>query len=232
VKPLNAITHLTALDIAALISFIACWVGYAKYHSYKSKRGPSLMGIVHNYRREWMAVMLQREGRIVDSSILANLSNSSTFFASTTLLILGGLLALLGAKEKLVSFVSDIPFAAKSSDELWEIKILVLIVIFIYAFFMFTWSLRQFNFVSILVGAAPLPGRVGDEFERFVVGAGRLTSLAGDSFNDGLRAYYFALAGMTWFVHPWALIIASPLVVLVLYWREFRSEALKALSEI
>jgi uncharacterized membrane protein len=128
--------------------------------------------------------------------------------------------------------VSDIPFAARGSDELWEIKILVLIVIFIYAFFMFTWSLRQFNFVSILVGAAPLPGVGGDEFERFAIGAGRLTSLAGDSFNDGLRAYYFALAGMTWFVHPWALIIASPLVVLVLYWREFRSEALKALSEI
>jgi uncharacterized membrane protein len=230
---MTAVTHLTALDIGALVSFIACWVGYAKYHSYKSKRDLSLMGIVHNYRRDWMAVMLQREGRIVDSSILANLSNSSTFFASTTLLILGGLLALLGAKEKLVNFVSDIPFAAKGSDELWEIKILVLIVIFIYAFFMFTWSLRQFNFVSILVGAAPPPGLGGgEESERFVVGAGRLSSLAGDSFNDGLRAYYFALAGMTWFVHPWALIIGSPLVVLVLYWREFRSDALKALSEI
>jgi uncharacterized membrane protein len=189
------------------------------------------MGIVHNYRRDWMAVMLQREGRIVDTSILANLSNSSTFFASTTLLILGGLLALLGAKEKLVSFVSDIPFAAKVSDELWEIKILFLILIFIYAFFVFTWSLRQFNFVSILVGAAPPPGIAGDEFERFVVRAGRLASLAGDSFNDGLRAYYFALAGLTWFVHPWLLLIASPLVVLVLYWREFRSDAFKVLTE-
>ena len=229
-KSLPAMAALGWLDIAAVGWFFAWWVGYARYHKLRSRRVPSLMGIVRDYRREWMAQMLQRDARIVDASIVANLSNSSTFFASTTLLILGGLLALLGTKEKLASVVEDLPFRTQTSDQLWELKILLLIVIFIYAFFMFTWSLRQFNFVGILVGAAPKPGSSAKEFDAFVARAARLASLAGDSFNYGLRAYYFALGGMTWFVHPGLLLVATVLVVLVLYWREFRSDTLRALT--
>ena len=44
---------------------------------------------------------------------------------------------------------------------------ILLAVIFIFAYFKFTWSLRQFNFVSILIGAAPGPGSPDDELERY-----------------------------------------------------------------
>ncbi len=208
------------------------WLGYARYHRWQSLRAASLMGTVHGYRRQWMAQVLQRDNRLIDASILANLSNSSTFFASTTLLILGGLLALLGSKEKIVNVMADLPFASQGSAGLWEIKIMLLLLIFIYAFFLFTWSLRQFNFASILIGAAPQHEIGSDEnFEPFVRRTGRLVSLAGTSFNNGLRAYYFALAALMWFVHPWLMIIATALVVLILYWREFRSETLRALTD-
>jgi uncharacterized membrane protein len=229
VRPSAFFASLTLLDIFALVWFFSLWIGYARYHQVRLRSVPTLQGIVHSFRRDWMRRVVEREGRIVDSSILANLSNSSTFFASTTLLILGGLLALLGGKDKLLSIVSDLPFAKRIPEEQWDVKILLLIAIFIYAFFMFTWSLRQFNFCSIMVGAAPPPGTAGEELERFVARSARIASLAGDSFNDGLRAFYFALAGLTWFVHSWLFILASLLVVLVLYWREFRSEALKVM---
>ena len=49
------------------------------------------------------------------------------------------------------------------------------------------------------------------------------------NFNLGLRAYYFSLALLTWFVHPLLFVIASSWVVGVLYRREFRSRTLKAL---
>jgi uncharacterized membrane protein len=138
---------------------------------------------------------------------------------------------MLGTKEKVVSAMADLPFATKAPQALWEVKIVLLIFIFIYAFFLFTWSLRQFNFCSILVGAAPRPGGNAEEIERYVNRAGRLVSLAGTSFNNGLRAYYFALAVLMWFVHPWLMIITTAAVVLILYWREFRSETLKALTD-
>jgi uncharacterized membrane protein len=33
----------------------------------------------------------------------------------------------------------------------------------------------------------------------------------------GLRAYFFGLAALAWFIQPWALVLASSWVVLVLY---------------
>ena len=48
-------------------------------------------------------------------------------------------------------------------------------------------------------------------------------------FNRGLRAYFFALAALAWFVHPWLMIMAATWVVFVLYRREFRSKALAAI---
>lgn len=227
----SGLADMAVIDWIALILFFALWIGYARYHRFKSLRAASLMGTVHSYRHDWMRRVLQREHHIEDAAILANLSNSATFFGSTTLLILGGLLAMLGTKEKVVSVVSDLPFASKVPGMLWEVKIVLLIFIFIYAFFLFTWSLRQFNFCSILVGAAPKPGGNAADTERYVIRAGRLVSLAGTSFNNGLRAYYFALAVLMWFVHPWLMIITTAAVVLILYWREFRSETLKALTE-
>ena len=48
-----------------------------------------------------------------------------------------------------------------------------------------------------------------------------------------MRAYYFALAEFSWFswfFHPWAFIVATAWVVLVLYRREFHSKALEILN--
>ena len=53
--------------------------------------------------------------------------------------------------------VSGIGFIAVSSRETLEVRLLVLIGIFVFAFFKFTWSLRQFNFTLMLFASAPMP---------------------------------------------------------------------------
>jgi len=50
-----------------------------------------------------------------------------------------------------------------------------------------------------------------------------LASLAAKHSNRGIRAYYFSLAALGWFVHPWLLLGAAVWVVLVLNRREFLS---------
>ena len=52
-----------------------------------------------------------------------------------------------------------------------------------------------------------------------------------DDFNLGLRAYYFGMALLAWFIHPVAFAAASVWVVLVLYRREFSSEPALLLGE-
>jgi uncharacterized membrane protein len=47
-----------------------------------------------------------------------------------------------------------------------------------------------------------------------------------------MRAYYFGLAGLAWFVHPLLFVCASLWVVLVAWRREFRSTSLKILGPV
>lgn len=221
---------LPALDRVALAWFLIGWFGYQRYSAWAARRGkPSLMSAMGQYRRDWWHGMIGRELRIVDVTILTNLSNSATFFASTTLLILGALFALLGTSDRAMAIVADLPFFAATQVVVWEYKIFLLLAIFVYAFFKFTWSLRQHNFCSVLVGAAPDPDTDPEGLEEYVVRSAKLASAASNTFNYGLRAYYFAVAALTWFLNPWAFMCVTALVIGVLYYREFHSETLKVL---
>jgi hypothetical protein len=79
------------------------------------------------------------------------------FFSSTTILIIGGLLALMGTTDKAAELVREIPFSQATPILVFEFKILVLIAIFVYAFFRFSWSMRQYTFVALMIGALPSP---------------------------------------------------------------------------
>jgi uncharacterized membrane protein len=218
------------LDVLAVLWFFLGWLGYARFAHWRAGHIPSLLSMMQYYRRNWWVRIIERELRMIDTSILANLSNTSTFFASTTLLILGGLLAVLGSTEKLMALIQGLPFQARTSSELWEVKIGLLIGIFVYGFFKFTWSLRQYAMAAVLVGAAPKVPREAEDEASFIDGATRITHQAAEHFNFGLRAYYFGLAALAWFLNAWFFMAATTWVVFVLYWREFRSQALAAIT--
>lgn len=221
--------NIPAADIVSLVWFVAVWIGYTWYADRGPQRARSLRAVMHVHRYEWMRRMLERDNRIVDSTILGNLLQSVSFFASTSLLILAGLVTVLGSTDKAILLVRELPFAARTTLVLWELKLLVLIVIFVHAFFKFTWSLRQFNYCSVLVGAAPNPdGKAVDD--AYAQRAAEVSTLASKDFNQGLRAYYFSLAALSWFVNPWVFMGATTLVIAVLYWREYHSATTKMLG--
>ncbi|MFT3956267.1 MAG: DUF599 domain-containing protein [Piscinibacter sp.] len=224
-------------DWAALGVFFTGWVGYAVFAKQRSTMQPSLLDITNQIRRQWMLQSTYREVRVVDGIVIQSLSTSPSFFASTTILIIGGLLAVLGTTEKASELVREIPFAARTSVLVFDMKIVLMLGIFVYAFFRFTWSLRQYTFGALLVGSLPERddlSAMGDAAEpvrqAFAERAGRVVGLAAETFNDGLRAYYFAFAAIGWFFSPLAFALATAGVVWILYQREFRSEVLVALK--
>jgi uncharacterized membrane protein len=220
-------------DWIAVGWFLAMWIGYDQFAERWSSSHPSLLREVNHYRREWMLRLTHRDNRIADVALMANLSSSPTFFASTTIIIIGGLLAMLGRTSQAADVVSKIPFSVNASEAVWEVKIVLLICVFVFAFFRFTWALRQFNFCAILIGAAPSAAGFNDDGDAarasFADRVGKLIALAGESFNDGLRAYYFAIAALTWFMQPLAFMLATTIVVMILYHREFKSMVLHTL---
>ena len=219
------------LDWFALALFLAGWVFYAYTADLAARSATGLRGVTHLRRLEWAREMTQRENRITDASLIGDLKASVSFYANATIYIIAGLLAVAGTLERVASFTEELPFARQTSRELLEAKMFVLIGIFIFAYFKFTWSLRQFNFLSILLGATPPKGSASDVLERAAERFALMSSLAGDEFNRGIRAYYFGFAILGWFVHP-ALFIALTLTILAVLWRrDFMSHTLRAMSD-
>lgn len=221
-------------DWLALAWFFAAWVGYAWFAKYWGVRRPSILDTTNRYRRYWMLQATSRDPRVLDGIITQSLSSSPSFFASTSIIVIGGLFALLGTTDKAAELVREIPFAQPTPMLVFEFKILVLVGIFVYAFFRFTWSMRQYTFASLVIGAMPDPREFADgKFDRqiFAGRAGAMLGLAAETFNDGLRAYYFSFAAMGWFFSPVAYMLATALVVMILFSREFRSDVLHVLRD-
>lgn len=231
---MNLLTELgmTWLDAGAFLTFAMAWFAYAAFADHRSHKVPNLHTRMDHYRREWMVRMIGRDNRMVDVQIMRILSRNSQFFASTTMLVLGALIALTGYIQQALDVVSGLPFTAKGSARLIEMKIVLLVVIFVYAFFKFTWAMRQTGQATTLIGAAP-PTPEGDpeQYADVIDRIAKIASYSGTNFNNGLRAYYFALAALAWFLHPGLMILATAWVIYVLYAREFRSKTLKALAE-
>lgn len=227
------ISVLPWIDWVALLVFFSSWVGYARFAHRRAQSRPSILASTNRVRRQWMLQTTYREVRVVDAVVIQSLSSSPSFFASTTILIIGGLLAVLGTNDKVSELVRDIPFAAQTSLLVFDMKLLLMLGIFVYAFFRFTWSMRQYTFGALLMAAAP-EARQFEEAnlsrEAFADRAGRVVGMAAETFNDGLRAYYLAFAAIGWFFSPVVFIVASVGVIYILYQREFRSEVLGVLN--
>jgi uncharacterized membrane protein len=178
-----------------------------------------------------MRRMIERHDRIVDSSLTGHSVNSTTFFASTSMLIIAGLLGLLGRARDAHEVVQSFGFVANASAILFELKITGLIGLFIVAFYKFTWALRQFNFTCTLIGAAPIAPAEEAVRDRFADHAARVMSLAVVSFNGGIRAYYFAMAWLGWFIHPAVFAGGTAIMVLLLLKRQLKSRSQRSVSQ-
>lgn len=219
-------THIPMMDIVALVYFLLCWKGYTYYAERDRKAGGNLLKITNEYRMNWMHEMLKRDTRTMDAIMIGNLSRSITFFANTSIFILLGLVTMLGYSDQVAGIVEDLPFATQTSALLWEAKIFLLIIIFVYAFFKYTWSLRQYNYTGIFLAAAPAYNQRVEEHDSIARKGAALVANAAKHFNLGLRAYYFGLAVLAWFVDPYAFIVATTWVIYVTYRREYRSNTL------
>ncbi|MEY3038662.1 MAG: hypothetical protein RL143_1229 [Pseudomonadota bacterium] len=218
-------------DLLALIWFAACYMGYQIYAKRRSYQVTCLASVMHLYRREWMNSMLKRDVRVADTTTVANLERGVTFFASTTMLVLAGLMTLLSRSDTAIGMLSELPFSTPMTPLMWDLRIVLLMVIFVYAFFKFTWSLRQYGFVSVMIGGAPNPSEAVDprSLDMHAERAARMASMAANNFNIGLRTYYFAIAGLSWMVNGWLFMVLTAVVVWILYRREFASSTLRTL---
>ena len=215
------------LDFVAVGALVAGWwlIGFWIEHS--SDRFPSTSKLMAQYRRDWMAVMVTRDPRIFDAQVVGSLRQGTAFFASTALIALGGVLALLGNSERLTALADDLG-QVDAPLFVWEIKLIAVALFLTNAFLKFVWANRLFGYASVLMAAVPNDIHAENCATR-AHQAAEINVLSAQSFNRGLRALYFALAACAWLAGAAVLLGAVVLTLGVIWRREFASRSRQVL---
>ncbi len=218
-------------DLLAFGWFIVSAAGYRSISGWAPLEQRSIVGAVQRQRVEWMRIMARRDNRVLDGVVLQGLSQGNAFFASTSAIAIGGLTAIMGSGEKVQTMLERLPYVAKSSPELWELKTLLLIGIFVYAFFKFAWAFRLSHYTGIMIGATPLQ-QPGNEAtcDAHATRTASLIGIAAEHANGGLRSYYYAIAAMAWYFHPLAFAAAATWVLVTLMRRDFFSRSRRIIA--
>jgi uncharacterized membrane protein len=220
------------MDAAALAYFLLAIGIYRLISSRRPLESRSLVGAIQAQRVQWMLNMARRENRMLDALLLTSLGQGNAFFASTSAIAVGGLAATIGSGEKLQAILGRLPYVAATTPFVWEVKQLLIMTIFIYAFFKFAWAFRISHYAAIMIGATPEAGAANAEAcTQHAERTARLIGLAGEHSNSGLRSYYHAIAAIAWFFHPALFMLATTWVILILARRDFFSRSLAVIGE-
>ncbi|HEV7258276.1 MAG TPA: DUF599 family protein [Bosea sp. (in: a-proteobacteria)] len=225
---------LSALDVLALLVFLACWLGLAPFLRWRGKHSKIVAAAMVDHRRAWMGALLRRDIRIGDTAILTVITSTAGLFASTSVIVIGALLGVLfnlnlgrSAQPPVANWL------AVPAPTALDIKIVLVLVVAVYAFQSFTWAIRQANFAGVVIGAAPPASGLDDAtHERLSMTMGNIITGVAEAYDHGLRSYYFALAAVTWIISPALLLLASLGTVALILRRQAQSRTALALRDL
>lgn len=212
----------TTPDAIGLAVLFGLFLFSGWFSEHPPARHPSVSVLMERFRRDWMREFVTRQPRIFDATILDSLRQGTAFFASASMIAIGGGVALIGNTARLQTLASDLSLQAEGV--LLEVKIILIIGFLSNALLKFIWSHRLFGYCSILMAA--VPNDVNDPLAMTrAAQAGEINITAARSFNRGLRSIYFALGALGWLLGPWVLIGTALAAAGVLLRREFRSHS-------
>ncbi|MGZ9812263.1 DUF599 domain-containing protein [Pseudoroseicyclus sp. H15] len=224
----HVVSLIIPYDLAALALLFAGYllIGWRIEHPGGT---PSVTVLMVDYRREWMRQYARRSNRIFDAQLLGTLRQGTSFFASTSLLAIGAVLALVGNTAPLEDVAQELG-QETAPALLWQLKLLAVALFLAQAFLKFVWSHRLFGYCAIVMGSVPHEGGA-EGGEARAAQAAELNIRAAWNFNRGLRAMYFALATVAWLIGAVPLVIATLLTMWVLWSREFASASRRVLQD-
>ena len=221
------LSHFGTLDGIAVALLVLAWVVIGRLTEHPPKGKPSVTMLMIQYRRDWMRQFVTRQPRIFDATIVDSLRQGTAFFASATMITIGGGLALIGNTERLLGLAQDLSLDAPPSV-VWEMKILAALLFVTNAFLNFVWSHRLFGYCSIVMASVPNDADDPGALPR-ALQAAEINISAAKNFNRGLRSVYFAIGTLAWLLGPVALMVATAVTFYVIWQREFASHSRRVL---
>ncbi|MCR4298637.1 MAG: DUF599 domain-containing protein [Gallionella sp.] len=163
-------------------------------------------------RTAWVETIMHEKKDILAVQTLRNSTMAATFLASTSVLMIIGILTL-SEGGKLEATWHALNVVGATHSELWLIKLICLLLDMFVAFFSFSMSIRVFNHVGYMINV-PLalkhkmisPAHVATHLNR-----------AGKFYSIGMRAYYFIVPLVFWLFGPHFMFISTIGLLVVLY---------------
>jgi uncharacterized membrane protein len=203
-------------DLACLIASVVLVIAYHVFLRRKVRKNPTytVQAINTIARTAWVeTVMNDGKKDILAVQTLRNSTMAATFLASTSVLLIIGVLTLSEQGGNFENTWHVLNTVGAKHPELWMTKLIFLLLDLFVAFFSFAMSIRVFNHVGYMINV-PLglnhkmitPAHVAIHLNR-----------AGAYYSIGMRAYYFLVPLVFWLFGPYFMLVSTIALLLVLY---------------
>jgi uncharacterized membrane protein len=202
-----------------IVSFLVSVLLIATYHIFlrhKIKKDPSytVQAVNRIARTAWVeTIMGDEKNAVLAVQTLRNSTMAATFLASTSVLLIIGVLTLSEQGEKLEAHWHALNMVGAINPMLWMVKLLLLLLDLFVAFFGFSMAIRIYNHVGFLIN---VPVRLN---HKMITPAHVATHLnrAGHFYSMGMRAYYFLVPLVFWLFGPHFMLVSTIILLLALY---------------
>ena len=146
-------------DILALIGSLTMLFAYARYMSWRSRKNPgyTIHGVTRAARVRWVeAVMASGKHDVLAVQTLRNSVMAASFMASTSVLLMIGVLSLSGSSDRSTSIWHALNVGTIEPQAL-ALKLVLLLGDFFVAFFGFSMAVRFYNHVGYMINVPPSP---------------------------------------------------------------------------
>ncbi len=201
-------------DLVALLLSVVVFFAYQWHVNRRSRIDPhySIQQVINAARVAWVETVMKERRDILAVQTLRNSIMAASFLASTAILLIIGVLTLSEQGDKLSSAWHALNFIGHVAPQIWLVKLLAMLLDLLVGFFSFAMAIRLFHHVGYLLNV-PIGSH---DFAQPVHVAAQLNR-AGRFYSIGTRAYYLLVPLLFWLFGPHFLIIATLLLVWVLF---------------
>jgi uncharacterized membrane protein len=194
---------ITAFSISCLLMLIYYLSLKRRTHNVPNS---SVQAVNAMIRERWvLMIMTSSNMEILAIQTLRNSVMAASFMATTaTLLIIG----VLNLSEKIGQWAESLQHLfqfCQSSNDLWQIKLGILLLSFAIAFYYFAMAIRFFNHVGYMIN---LPFETATNQALYQQTCAYLNK-AGSYYTFGIRTFFFGLPIISWFFGAYFLVFST-----------------------
>jgi len=201
-----------------IVTYSISLILISAYHVYlriRVHRDPSytIQSVNNEARTAWVENIMAEKNGILAVQTLRNSTMAATFLASTGILLMMGTLNLMQNSGKKDSLLHTLQSGIVAGDQFEQVKLLILLATFFWAFFSFSMALRMYNHVGYIINSS-------NEKQRFYPTphyVSRLLNRSGNYYSLGMRAYYISVPLVFALFNPLYMVIASTVLIFALY---------------